>query len=182
MKRRTIAEYLLVAVCAILAALLVQAFLVKPYRIPSESMAATLVPRDRVLVNRVVYRLHAPGRGDIVVVDSAAVGRILIKRVVALPGETIAVSGGSVYIDGRRLVEPYVQKVGGDTEPTEPFRGTGEAWSLERPFRVPAGKYFLMGDNRAVSDDSRDWGPAPRRELIGEAFLTYWPLSRLHGL
>ena len=74
------------------------------------------------------------------------------------------------------------QKVGGDTEPTEPFRGTGEAWSLERPFRVPAGKYFLMGDNREVSDDSRDWGPAPRSEIIGEAFLTYWPLSRLHGL
>jgi len=182
MKRRTFAEYLLVALCAIVAALLVQAFLVKPYRIPSESMAATLVPRDRVLVNRVVYRLHAPGRGDIVVIDSAAVGRILIKRVVALPGETVSVDGGAVYIDGRRLDEPYVHRVGGETEPTEPFRGTGQPWSLERPYTVPAGHYFLMGDNRVVSDDSRDWGPAPRREIIGEAFFTYWPLSRLHGL
>ena len=108
MRGRTIAEYLLVALCAVVAALLIQAFLIKPYRIPSESMAATLVPRDRVLVNRVVYRLHAPGRGDIVVINSAAVGRILIKRVVALPGETISLSGGSVYIDGRRLDEPYV--------------------------------------------------------------------------
>ncbi|MCX6363335.1 MAG: signal peptidase I [Actinobacteria bacterium] len=182
MKRRTIAEYLLVALCAIVVALLVQAFLIKPYRIPSESMAATLVPRDRVLVNRVVYRLHAPGRGDIVVIDSAAVGRILIKRVVALPGETVSVAGGTVYIDGRRLEEPYVHRVDGETEPTEPFRGTGQAWSLERPYTVPPGHFFLMGDNRAVSDDSRDWGPAPRREIIGEAFLTYWPLSRLHGL
>jgi signal peptidase I len=182
MKRRTIAEYLLVALCAIVAALLVQAFLVKPYRIPSESMAATLVPRDRVLVNRVVYRLHPPGRGDIVVIDSAAVGRILIKRVVALPGETISVDGGAVYIDGRRLDESYVHRVDGQTEPTEPFRGTGQAWSLESPYRVPAGHYFLMGDNRVVSDDSRDWGPAPRHEIIGEAFFTYWPLSRLHGL
>src|SRR5674476_431409 len=118
LKRRTLAEYLLVALCAIVAALLVQAFLVKPYRIPSESMAATLAPRDRVLVNRVVYRLHAPGRGDIVVIDSAVVGRILIKRVVALPGETISVDGGAVYIDGRRLDEPYVHRVDGDTEPT----------------------------------------------------------------
>lgn len=182
MKRRTFAEYLLVALCAIVAALLVQAFLIKPYRIPSESMAATLVPRDRVLVNRVVYRLHGPGRGDIVVIDSAAIGRILIKRVVALPGETISVSGGSVYIGGRRLDEPYVHRVHGEIEPTEPFRGTGQAWSLEHPYTVPAGHYFLMGDSRAVSDDSRDWGPAPRREIIGEAFLTYWPLSRLHGL
>ncbi len=182
MRGRTIAEYLLVALCAIVAALLVQAFLVKPYRIPSESMAATLVPRDRVLVNRAVYRLHAPGRGDIVVIDSAAVGRILIKRVVALPGETISVDGGAVYVDGRRLDEPYVHRVYGQPEATEPFRGTGKDWSLERPYKVPAGYYFLMGDNRAVSDDSRDWGPAPRHEIIGEAFLTYWPLSRLHGL
>jgi signal peptidase I len=182
MRRRTILEYLLVALCAVMAALLVQAFLIKPYRIPSESMAATLVPRDRVLVNRVVYRLHPPGRGDIVVIDSAAVGRILIKRVVALPGETISVSDGSVYIDGRRLVEPYVQRLDGATEPTEPFRGTGQAWSLEQPYKVPAGHYFLMGDNRLVSDDSRDWGPAPRHEIIGEAFFTYWPLSRLHSL
>jgi signal peptidase I len=182
MRGRTIAEYLLVVLCAVAAALLVQAYLVKPYRIPSESMAATLVPRDRVLVNRVVYRLHAPGRGDIVVLDSAAVGHILIKRVVGLPGETISVDGGSVYIDGRRLDEPYVHRLNGEREPTEAFRGTGHAWSLERPYKVPSGRYFLMGDNRVVSDDSRDWGPAPRREIIGEAFLTYWPLSRLHGL
>jgi signal peptidase I len=182
MRRRTVLEYILVALGAVMAALLVQAFLIKPYRIPSESMAATLVPRDRVLVNRVVYRLHAPVRGDIVVIDSAAVGRILIKRVVALPGETISVNAGSVYIDGRRLDEPYVQTANGRPEPTEPFRGTGNAWALERPYKVPAGHYFLMGDNRAVSDDSRDWGPAPSREIIGEAFFTYWPLSRLRGL
>jgi len=182
MKRRTMAEYLAVALCAIVAALLVQAYVVKPYRIPSESMAATLVPRDRVLVNRVVYRLHGPGRGDIIVIDSAAVGRILIKRVVGLPGETITVDGGAVYIAARRLIEPYVHRLHGETEPTEPFRGTGKAWSLEHQYTVPAGYYFLMGDNRVVSDDSRDWGPAPRREIIGEAFFTYWPLSRLHGL
>ena len=97
MKRGTVVEYVVITVLAVLVALAVQAWLIKPYRIPSESMAATLVPRDRVLVNRVVYRLHAPGRGDIVVIDSAAVGRILIKRVVALPGETISVDGGAEY-------------------------------------------------------------------------------------
>jgi signal peptidase I len=182
MRPRTVVEYVLVALCAVVIALLLQAFVVKPYRIPSESMAATLVPRDRVLVNRVVYKLHEPGRGDIVVLDSAAVGRVLIKRVIGLPGDTISLDGGHVYIDGKRLREPYVRREEGYAEPTEPFRGSGQPWSLERPYKVPAGYYFMMGDNRTVSDDSRDWGPAPRREIIGEAFLTYWPLSRLHGL
>ncbi|HEY5387791.1 MAG TPA: signal peptidase I [Thermoleophilia bacterium] len=182
MSRRTIAEYTVVALCAVGVALLVQAFLIRPYRIPSESMAATLVPRDRVLVNRVIYRLREPRRGEIVVIDSAAVGRILIKRVVGLPGDVISVEGGSLFIDGRRLDEPYVNRIDGQTEPTEAFIGTGRPWSLEQPYTVPAGHYFLMGDNRIVSDDSRDWGPAPRREIIGEAFLTYWPLTRLRGL
>jgi signal peptidase I len=181
-KPRALAEYVLVALGAVAVALLLQAYVVKPYRIPSESMAMTLVPRDRVLVNRVVYRLRGPQRGDVVVLDSAAVGRVLIKRIVGMPGDVISLSGGSVYIDGKRLKEPYVRRIDGRPEPTEPFRGTGKPWSLEEPFTVPAGHYFLMGDNRTVSDDSRDWGPASRREIIGEAFMTYWPLSRLHGL
>jgi len=131
--RRSIAEYAVVALCAVGVALLVQAFLVRPYRIPSESMAATLVPHDRVLVNRVIYRLREPRRGEIVVIDSAAVGRILIKRVVGLPGDVISVDGGSVFVDGERLDEPYVQRVDGQTEPTEPFIDTGRPWSLEQP-------------------------------------------------
>jgi signal peptidase I len=179
---RTVAEYIAVALAAVAVALLLQAYIVKPYRIPSESMALTMVPQDRVLVNRVVYRLHPPHRGDVVVLDSVAVGRVLIKRVIGVPGDTIALKGGFVYVNGRRLREPYVPRVNGRPEPTEPFRGTGEPWSLERPYKVPPGHYFLMGDNRTVSDDSRDWGPAPGREIIGEAFLTYWPLSRVHGL
>jgi signal peptidase I len=117
-----------------------------------------------------------------VVLDSAALGRVLIKRVVGMPGDVLSLRGGSVYVDGQRLREPYVRRIDGEPEATEPFRGTGEAWSLEEPYKVPAGHYFLMGDNRTVSDDSRDWGPASRREIIGEAFMTYWPLSRLHGL
>ena len=87
-----------------------------------------------------------------------------------------------MYIDGQRLDEPYVRRVDGSPEPTEPFRGTGKPGRSKRPYKVPPGHYFLMGDNRTVSDDSRDWGPAPRREIIGEAFFTYWPLSRLHTL
>jgi signal peptidase I len=181
-RRRWILEYVGVAAVAVVMALAVQAFVVKPFRIPSGSMAGTLVPRDRVLVNRVVYHLRPPHRGDVVVLDSSAVGRILIKRVVALPGETIALEDGRVYVDGRRLAEPYVKRVDGRAEATLPFSGTEDPWSLDEPFVVPLGHYFLMGDNRSVSDDSRDWGPAPEHELIGEAFCTYWPLTRVRGL
>jgi signal peptidase I len=173
---RSLAEYVLVAICAVAAALLVQAYVVKPYRIPSESMASTLVPRDRVLVNKVVYRTREPHRGDIVVIDSRVLGKVLIKRVVGLPGERISLGGGAVYVDGRRLAEPYV------AARTDPFSGTGKPWSLEAAYVIPAGHYFVMGDNREVSDDSRDWGPVPRRDIIGEAFFTYWPLNRAHGL
>jgi signal peptidase I len=182
MRRRSVAEYLLVAIVAMAAALLVQAYVVKPYRIPSQSMASTLVPRDRVLVNRVVYRMRDPHRGDIVVIDSGAVDKVLIKRVVGLPGERISLHDGAVYIDGRRLREPYVAVSGGRRERTDPFTGTGNPWSLEEPYVVPAGHYFVMGDNREVSDDSRDWGTVPRAEIIGEAFFTYWPLNRAHEL
>jgi len=182
MRRRSLAEYLLVAICAVVAALLVQAYVVKPYRIPSESMASTLVPRDRVLVNKVVYRTRDPHRGDIVVIDSHVLNKVLIKRIVGLPGERIALDGGRVYIDGRALAEPYVDVTGGRREQTDPFIGTGKPWSLESPYVIPAGHYFVMGDNREVSDDSRDWGTVPRSEIIGEAFFTYWPLNRAHGL
>ena len=182
MKRRSLAEYLLVAICAVVAALLVQAYVVKPYRIPSESMAATLVPQDRVLVNKVVYRMRDPHRGDIVVIDSKVLDKVLIKRVVGLPGERIALHDGAVYIDGRPLAEPYVDFTGGRREQTDPFFDTGKPWALVTSYLIPAGHYFVMGDNREVSDDSRDWGTVPRSEIIGEAFFTYWPLSRAHGL
>ena len=182
MKRRSLAEYLLVAICAVVAALLVQAYVVKPYRIPSESMAATLVPQDRVLVNKVVYRMRDPHRRDIVVIDSKVLNKVLIKRVVGLPGERIALKDGAVYIDGRRLSEPYVDVSGGRREQTDPVFGTGKTWALETPYVIPPGNYFVMGDNREVSDDSRDWGTVPRNEIVGEAFFTYWPLNRAHGL
>ena len=161
--------------------LLVQAFLVKPYRIPSESMAATLVPSDRVLVDRLGYRWQEPRRGDVIVADSAAAKCVLIKRVIALPGETVSIAHGSVFIDGRRLREPYVRMVTGKPEPTVPFE-IARPWSLQHPYVVPADYFFLMGDNRTVSADSREWGPVPRGEIIGEAFATYWPLTRARGL
>jgi signal peptidase I len=178
---RTILEYAVLAVVAISVALLVQAYLVKPYRIPSQSMENTLLIGDRVLVDRISWRFGEPHRGDIVVFHSPFKGPVLIKRIIGMPGDTVSLSGGHVYINGHPLKEPYVRRVDGQPEPTDPF-SNGLPWSLEEPFHVPAGHYFMMGDNRTDSGDSREFGPVARNQLVGRAFARYWPPSRIGGV
>jgi len=180
-KGRTVLEYAVLAVVAVSVALLIQAFLVKPYRIPSPSMEDTLLVGDRVLVDRISWRFSEPKRGDIVVFHPPAGGTVLIKRIIGLPGETVSLSGGSVYINGQKLDEPYVRTVNGKPEPSDPF-SNGLPWSLQQPYKVPAGSYFLMGDNRTHSGDSREIGPIARGQFVGRAFARYWPPGRIGGL
>jgi signal peptidase I len=181
-KTKTIIEYVAIAAGAIVLALLIQAFVVKPYRIPSGSMENTLLIGDRVLVNRVVYHTRDPRRGDIVVFNDKAVGKTLIKRIIALPGETISLRDGRVYINGQVLNEPYVRpKADGSPEQTVAFT-SGEPWSLEHPYTLGPNDYFMMGDNRTDSGDSRDWGPMHRSEIIGAAIFRYWPPMRVRVL
>jgi signal peptidase I len=177
-------------------ALLIKTFLVQAFFIPSESMQNTLNPGDRVLVNKVVYHLHTPRRGDIIVFSDpnpAPTGhrnpaqafwhwlteglgvstnpeKDFIKRVIGLPGETIEGKDGTVYIDGRPLTERYTR-----VKDVRPFG----------PIRIPADRLFVMGDNRTDSKDSRyGLGFIPYRKVIGRAFVVIWPPSRigwLHG-
>jgi signal peptidase I len=179
--RRTILEYVVLAVVTIVVALLIQAFLVKPYRIPSPSMEDTLLVGDRVLADRISWRVSDPQRGDIVVFRPPEPGPVLIKRIVGLPGETLSLRDGAVYVNGERLTEPYVRRVDGVPEPAKPFT-TGLPWSLQQPYTVPAGSYFMMGDNRTDSKDSRDFGPIARGQFVGRAFARYWPVGRVGGL
>jgi signal peptidase I len=180
-KSRTVVEYAVLAVVAVAVALLIQAFLVKPYRIPSESMENTLLIGDRVLVDRISWRFSEPRRGDITVFHPPFDGPVLIKRIVGMPGDEVSLSDGAVYINGLRLNEPYVRRVKGRAEPTEPF-SNGLPWALAKPYTVPPGSYFMMGDNRTDSGDSREFGPVPRRQLVGHAFARYWPLARIGGI
>ena len=177
---RTILEYVVLAIVAVAVALLIQAFLVKPYRIPSASMEDTLLIGDRVLVDRISWRFSQPQRGDIVVFHPPFDGPVLIKRIIGLPGDEISVSGGFVSINGKRLDEPYVRRVNGRQEPSEPF-SNGLPWSLQKPFKVPAESYFVMGDNRTDSGDSREFGPIKRAQFVGRAFAKYWPPGRIGG-
>ncbi len=188
MRRNAFVDYGIIAVVAIALALLIQGFVVKPYRIPSPSMNTTLLPGDRVLVNRLIYHVRDPHRGDIVVFTWPVNRKfVFIKRIIGVPGDTISLSGGRVFVNGRPIAEPYVRKVGGVPVPTEPAAVTAgttmsEPWSLQRPYTVPASDFYVMGDNRTESDDSRDWGPVPASDLIGGAFMIYWPVTRIRIL
>ena len=173
---------------AIGLALVIQAFVVKPYRIPSPSMVDTLEIGDRVLVNRVVYHLRDVARRD-VIVFRYPLNRdvVFIKRVVGLPGDRLLAKDGKLWVNGEPQDEPYVHKTNGVADPTQPMGAipgtpTPHPWSLQEEYTVPEGSYFMMGDNRANSDDSRVWGPVPENDLIGEAFFIYWPLTRLDTL
>ena len=178
-------DWVVTVAAAVAIVLAVKAWVVNPYRIPSASMEPTLHCArpatgcqarfsDRVLANRFVYHFTNPGRGDIVVFESTnrirqrcMEGGTFVKRIIGLPGEMVVINGdGLVSIDGRRLDE---------SDYLDPGRrgGTFGAW------RVAEGQYFLMGDNRRESCDSRTWGPLPEDRIVGEVFAVYWPPQRI---
>jgi signal peptidase I len=182
---RVAVDWVLTIAGAIAIVLGVKAFVVNPYRIPSSSMEPTLhcAPRDagceasqfsdRVLANRLVYRFKEPERGDIVVFDTppqaaarCGAGGTFVKRLIVLPGETWRMENGIVFINGRRLVEPYI----------EPGRRGIDGHASRT---VSADEFVMMGDNRNSSCDSRTWGPVPRENLIGKVFAVYWPPPRI---
>ncbi len=168
---RWLAELVLLVALAWILALGIKTYVVQPFIIPSSSMEQTLLISDRVLVNKFVYRFSQPKRGDVVVFVSPEDGRLdLIKRVIAVAGETVDVQDGKVTVDGKALVEPYVNAAYPDHS------------DLDAPVKVPAGMIWVMGDNRANSKDSRFIGPQPVSQVLGRAFAIYWPLSRLTWL
>ncbi len=185
---RVVVDWIVTIVGAVAIVLLVKAYIVNPYRIPSSSMEPTLhcaQPAsgcearfsDRVLANRFIFHIRDPRRGEIVVFETPDAARVkcgaggtFVKRIVGLPGETVEVrlerGDGYVYVNGRKLDEPYL----------DADRRSGEEFG---PVKVPADGYFMMGDNRSQSCDSREWGSVARDHLIGKVFATYWPPNRI---
>ena len=177
----TIVEYVVIIAVAVTVALVVEAYAVKPFVIPTPSMANTVRVYDRVLVDRLSYRFRAVHRDDVVVFTGH--GPIpLLKRVVGVPGDRLSLAGGRLYVNGAPSPDSFVRVVDGRREPTLPGPDATAPWSLHRPFTVPAGAYFVMGDNRTDSDDSRYWGTVARDQILGHAFFIYWPPGQAGGL
>jgi signal peptidase I len=193
--RGALIELVVIVALAVGLALLIQAFVVKPYQIPSESMEPTLDVGQRVLVDRVSYHFSDPQVGDIVVFHppEGAVGSgpecgvekrpsgeacpepvdqesdtNFIKRIVAGPGDRLSIENGHPVVNGVTAKEDFIK----------PCRDSGSC-DLPKTITIPPNEYFMMGDNRAHSDDSRFWGPVPRDWIIGDAFSTYWPPDRI---
>jgi signal peptidase I len=166
---RQIVEWLLLIVGALLIALLIKGFLFQAFYIPSESMVPTLQEDDRVLVNKMSYRLHDVNRGDIVVFEAPPGTEDgiddLVKRVVGLPGETVEGRDGTVYVDGQPLDEGYLPE--------------GTVTGAFAPETVPPDHYWVMGDNRPASRDSRYFGFVPEGDIVGRVFVRIWPITRV---
>ena len=150
---------------AIVIAVLINLFLAQATRMYGHSMEPNLHTDQRLVVEKVSYRLHAPRRQDVVVLHIPNRGpELLIKRVIALPEETIEIKDGAVYIDGQRLDEPYLNV---------------ETRGSYGPRTIPPGHIFVMGDNRGASNDSRSFGPVPIDQVVGRAWVSYWPFDVL---
>ncbi|HUC05836.1 MAG TPA: signal peptidase I [Acidimicrobiales bacterium] len=173
-----------ILVFALVVALLLRTFVIGTYSIPSGSMEPTLQINDRIMVDKLSYDLHGVGRADIVVFatpknEDCAGPRVpdLVKRVIGLPGETISLSGGQVYIDGKLLAEPWLPPAVRDLTTPGP---SSAPYSLNHAYKVPKNDVFVMGDNRTESCDSRYWGPVPESSIVGKVDVRFWPLSRFH--
>ena len=174
---RAIWEWVFVVVVAISAAMLIRVFLFQQYYIDGPSMQTTLMPEDRVLVNKMSYKLHDIHRGDVIVFDrvtNEVQHDDLIKRVLGLPGETLEIRSCIVYIDGVQVNEPYLNPE--QTSQVEPSARCGSHTDMA-PIVVPEEMVFVMGDNRVQSFDSRDFGPIDSDKVRGRAFVVIWPAS-----
>lgn len=165
---RWLAETALLILAAFILAQGIKTFVVQPFVVPTGSMIPTIEINDRVIAEKISYRFRDPKVGEVVVFsDPSGQYPQLIKRVIATAGQTIDIRMDGVYVDGKKLDEPYVHGLQTDPGP------------VSTPLVVPDGQLWLMGDNRPFSGDSRFIGPQPVSAVKGHAFFTYWPPSRM---
>ncbi|ACZ41835.1 signal peptidase I [Thermobaculum terrenum ATCC BAA-798] len=193
-KKRSFARELLETLILTIVIFVGVRAVVQSFRVEGESMYPTLLNNELVLVNKAlywhvdkdsllarlalgpetgtgdVYLFRAPQRGDVIVfhATNAQPGTDYIKRIIGIPGDTVTIVDGAVWVNGRKLTEPYVHGV---TTEAMPFS--------QNTWKVPAGKFFVLGDNRYHSSDSRSWGYVSLNDIIGKAFFSYWPVSRI---
>ncbi len=189
-RKNPIVDLVTTVVIAVGIAYLVQAFIVKPYRVPSGSMEPTIAIGERIIAARFTMRFQDPSRNQIIVFHPNGVGadvydtdtassETFVKRLIGMPGETIGAIGGKVYVcSGDGPTE------GGSVKSTPGCGFLDQSFVSSPqddfgPTKIADNRYFMMGDNRADSDDSRNWGPVTKEQMIGIAFMSYWPPSRI---
>lgn len=181
---KVIRDWLVVVALALGAAMLVRVYVLQQFYISGPSMQSTLLENNRVLVNKLSYRLHDVYRGDVVVFDRITTnGGVvahddLIKRVIAVGGDTISISQCNVFVNGSQVEETYLDN---ESSTTQNLTDRCRVVDMEKQ-TVPKDKVFVMGDNRAESFDSRSFGPIDKSLIVGRAFAVVWPLSKLSGL
>jgi signal peptidase I len=157
-------DLLQVVLPAIILAIVVHLFLAQATVVFGQSMEPNLAPHQRLVVDKLTYRMRAPIRNDIIVLDLPNIEDMLVKRIVGLPGETIEIRDGIVLVDGQELPEPFPHDIGHATM---------------YPLKLGALEYFVMGDNRDNSNDSRSFGPVERESIVGRVWLRYWPIDKI---
>ena len=174
---RTLAETVAIVLVAVVLAGLVRTYVFQTFYITSSSMVPTLGVYDRILVQKAFFSWHDVREGDIVVFSHPPLDDCpgpqngdLVKRVIALPGQTIYSSGNNIYVNGRLLSEPYLPRY-------DPLGPPIPDATRQHPYRVPAGDFYVLGDNRAISCDSRYWGPITGSSIVGKAILVWWQNS-----
>jgi signal peptidase I len=162
--RPAIKEALQIVAPALILALAVHIFLAQATVVFGQSMEPNLHPQQRLIVDKISYRLHAPQRNDIVVIDLPEMDELLVKRIVAMPGEVVDIRRGVVYVNGQPIGEPFPH----DTSPID-----------MAPMTLGPLAYFVLGDNRSNSNDSRSFGPVTQDQILGRVWLRYWPLDEM---
>ena len=171
--KREIREWTESIIIAFILAMIIRTFVVQSFKIPSGSMRPTLLERDRIFVNKFIYRFKHPERGDIIVFKYPEdKKKDFVKRLIALPGETIEIRDGDIYINDTACEKPEIIK-------EIYYYNRGDYGQPGQVIRVPADSYYALGDNSASSRDSRYWGFVPKKNLLGKAIFIYWPIARI---
>lgn len=175
---RTVAEFAIALAIAVVLTWLIKTFLIEPYEVPTGSMETTIMTGDKVLSEKVTLNFDPVHSGDVVVfADVVMPGRILVKRVIAVGGQTVDLRDGHVFVDGNQLYEPYTN--GQDSLPLQQHFNN---MNITYPYTVPEGSLWVMGDNRENSADSRYFGPVTENSVYARVLMVFWPLENIGPL
>ncbi len=164
-------DFVEIVVIALAMFVVMYLFLFQPHEVKGSSMYPNFHDGEYLLTDKISYRLNSPKRGEVIIFKAPKNEEYdYIKRIIGLPGDTVMVKSGRVYINGKVIFENYL--------PADFQTSAGDLWQEGKTVTIPANNYFVMGDNRDHSSDSRDWGPVPKENIIGKAFFRYWPPKR----